>query len=642
MAITFAEALKRHRAHARLTQEELAERAGISARAVSDLERGLYRAPRAATLALLIDALELSPPERTAFEEIARGDGESGGRTTPHPTVANLLPAPTSFIGREREVGAVCERLLRPDVRLLTLAGPGGAGKTRLATEVVAAVADRFADGARVVALAPVTDPTLVTSAIARVIGVGESAGQPLEEILEDHLRDKELLLVLDNFEQVTPAATLLVRLLAACSRLTLLVTSRVVLHLSAEHSYEVPPLTLPPAEPWLEQSQIEGYEAVRLFVERAQAAQSDFVLTQEDAPAVAEICRRLDGLPLAIELAATRVRLLPPRAMLARLGHGLALLSGGAIDLPPRQRTLRATLDWSYDLLDEAERRVLRHLAVFADGFDLDAAQAINRSEEVPDVLDGIASLIDQSLVRAGTPSGSEPRYVLLETVREYAQEKLVESGEAEALRERHAEYYLALAETADVMFRSEQQGEWLDRLEAEHDNMRAALAWTIDRAESGTPGRADLAARLAGALGAFWLRRSYHSEGRGWLGRALALPEASPSARARALERLGLLSSTQGEYGRAIPPLEKSLEILRAIGDPLRIAWALCGLGGVVLDFGDHERARALCSEALELFRSTDERVGMAEALHRLGDLVREQGDQTQATDRIPGACA
>ncbi len=626
MATTFAQALKNHRVHARLTQEELAERAGISARAVSDLERGLSHAPRPATLALLAEALQLSEPERVAFRMVACGHGE-----TPEagPTRLSGLPAElTTFVGREREVVAVRGLLMRPDVRLLTLTGPGGAGKTRLAAEVASGLADRFPDGAHLVALAPVTDPALVASGIARVLGIEETAGRPLEETLEMYLRERESLLLLDNFEQVATAASLLARLLRTCPRLKLLVTSRVLLRLSAEHAYEVPPLAVPDRRERLPVERLREYEAVRLFVERARAARPDFELTQENAPAVGEICRRLDGLPLALELAAARARVLSPEAMLARLEQGLTLLTGGAIDLPPRQRTLRATLDWSYDLLDVAERRLLRRLAVFAGGFKLRAAQAVCWSEGEADVLEGISSLVDKSLVRGVGRADTEPRFGVLETVREYLLEKLEQSGEAEEVRGRHARHYHALAETAALGFRGQEHGRWLDELEAEHDNFRAALSWSLEGGDS------ELGQRMAGALYLFWNTRGYLSEGRRWLGDAVAAGAGSPATvMSKALLGIGGLAMAQGDLERARVASAEALRLAREAGDETLTMWALGNMSHLYINEGRYDAARQANEESLAIARAAVDERRVAYALNGLGEIARLQGEYGRA---------
>ena len=639
MTATFAETLRNRRIRAHLTQEELAERAGISVRTISDLERELNLIPRAATVALLAEAFGFPDAERAEFEAVARGPRPPA----PLPatgTAARLPPVSTSFIGREREVEAVGNRLLLKDVRLITLAGPGGTGKTRLAIEVASAVADRFEGGVFFVPLEPIADPALVVPTIATALRVGEVAGRSLDESLDLFLSDRESLVILDNFEQVTKASPLLARLIGECPRLTLLVTSRVLLRLSAEHAYEVPALDLPERGDGLLPKQIQDVEAVRLFVERARAARADFQLTQENASAVAALCRRLDGLPLALELAAARARLLPPAAMLARLEHGLTLLAGGAVDGPHRQRTLLATLDWSYDLLDEPQRRLLRRISVFAGGCDLEAVEAVCRSKGDPEALEGIAPLVDSSLLRGAGREGAAPRFEMLDTIRQYARGRLAESGEAEEVYARHFGHFLDLAETADRLYHSREQAHWLDRLETEHENTRAALQWAIERAEAGETWMADRAARLAGALGAFWLRRSYHSQGRRWLERVLALPGVTLLARARALHSLGLLSAAHGDLTRALAPLEESLNLYREHGDPRRVAWALCGLGGVALDQGEHERGGESCAAALTLFREHGDQVGMAEALHRLGDLAREQGEYERATANLEDA--
>ncbi len=385
---TFAELLKRHRVRARLSQEELAERAGLSARAISDLERGPDRVPRGASVRLLAGALGLSEEERAAFEAAARGEAAP---TESRPDRSHGLPLQlTPFIGREREMGALRATLLRKDVRLVTLTGPGGTGKTRLALRVAEALLGEFADGVSFVPLAPITEPDLVAVVIGQEVGVTETPARSLTQSLEQHLRDRQMLLVLDNFEQVVSAAPLIARLLVTCPHLKVLARSRVVLRLTGEQSFPVSPLTLPDPRSSPSVGQVQESEAVRLFVARAQSAKPSFGLTEGNAPVVAEICRRLDGLPLAVELAAARVRLLSPQAMLPRLGNRLALLTGGAQDLPARQETVRAMLDWSYELLGESERVLLARLAVFAGGCTLEGAEAVCGPEGEVDVFGG------------------------------------------------------------------------------------------------------------------------------------------------------------------------------------------------------------------------------------------------------------
>src|SRR5829696_8319575 len=452
----------------------------------------------------------------------------------------NNLPAqPTPLIGRGRELGEVCDLLRAEGLRVLTLTGPGGIGKTRLGLQVGAELLDEFEEGVFFVALAPITDPALVPSAIAEALGVVEAADQPLEEALKDYLRSKELLVLLDNFEQVLGGAPLVGQLLSACPKLKVLATSRSVLRVYGEQEYPVPPLELPSPGRLPPIDRLSQYEAVRLFIERAKAAKPDFSVTDENAPAVAAICARLDGLPLAIELAAARIKLLTPAAMLERLGSRLKLLGGGARDLPERQRTLRGTIEWSHALLDEGEQVLFARLAVFSGGRTLEAIEAVcDAKGDLPmDALEGVSSLLDKSLLRQEEGPEGEPRFVMLETIHEYTRERLGASGEAEEVRRLHAEYFLALAEEAEAELSGADQLAYLERLEAEHDNFRAALTWSLERASV-------TALRMAAALARFWEKRSYFSEGSSWLEAAVRLSESVEAATADSATRAKLLS--------------------------------------------------------------------------------------------------
>jgi predicted ATPase/DNA-binding CsgD family transcriptional regulator len=551
----------------------------------------------------------------------------------------NLPEQSTPLIGREREVRAVCALLERADVRLVTLTGAGGTGKTRVGLQVAADLLDRFEDGVFLADLAPISDPTLVVSTIAQVLGVRDVAGRQLPDVVVDYLRGRRLLLVLDNFEQVLDAATAIDRLIRGCPGLRVLVTSRAALQLRAEHEYQVPPLALPERGRSVTADSLTQYGATALFIERATAITPDFAVTNANAPAVVEICARLDGLPLAIELAAARIRLLSPEAMLPRLGHGLALLTGGRRDLPTRQRTLRSAIAWSYDLLPEVEQRLFRQLGVFVGGFTLEAAEEVcgadgdaqgaARPGHEMSLLDGIAALVDYNLVRAEAQPGGEPRFRVLETIREFALERLEASGEEEALRNRHFAYFLRLAERAEPELRGSNQVAWLARLEYEHDNLRAALGWSLletDRAEDGQ--------RLAGSLFWFWSLHAHLGEGRRWLQQTLALSDATPaSVRAKLLEGAGLLASQQGEYGRAVALREMALALSRAVGDRFGIARGLTSLGVVKAFQGDSLRAAVLLEEGLALFRELGDTWSIALALRNLGRVAVREGDQQRA---------
>ena len=425
----------------------------------------------------------------------------------------NLPMQPTPFIGREREVAAVQQLLLHEDMRLLTLTGPGGSGKTRLGLHVAAELSDYFTEGIYFVNLAPISDAELVVPTIAQTLGVKESPTRSILEQLQAFLQEKRLLLLLDNFEQVVSAACILSDLLVLCPRLKLLVTSRAVLHLSAEHEFAVPPLSLPDLTHLPDLVTLSQYEAVALFIARAQALQPEFQMSNATAPAVAEICARLDGLPLAIELAAARIKLLPPPALLARLGRRLAVLTSGGRDAPARQQTLRKTIEWSYQLLDVEEQRLFRRLSVFVGGCTLEAIEAVCAALDtqipVVSVLDGVASLIDKSLLRQSEQEAAEPRVVMLETIREYGREALEACGEAEVTHQAHAAYYLMLAEAAEQAWNGPQQVVWVARLEQEHDNLRVAMNWLLER------GEAEGAFRLGTALWWFWYAQEHMHEG-------------------------------------------------------------------------------------------------------------------------------
>jgi predicted ATPase/class 3 adenylate cyclase len=421
---------------------------------------------------------------------------------------SNLPLQSTPFIGREREVAQVTQSLRREEVRLLTLTGPGGSGKSRLALQAGAALLEDFERGVFFVSLASVNDPDLIVSTIASTLQVKELASQPLLDTLREYLHDKQMLLLLDNFEHLLDGAPVVSALLASCPDLKVLVSSRSVLHLAGEHDYPVPSLSVPDLKQLPDLEELSRYESVALFIQRARAVKPHFEMNSRNAPAVAEICVRLDGLPLAVELAAARSRLLPPPALLARLSSRLGLLTGGARDAPSRQQTLRAAIDWSHDLLTEGEKRLFARLSVFQGGSTLEAAETIGHLEEDLDleVLDGLGSLVEKSLLRQ--EGHDAPRFLMLETIREYALERLEERGEGAEMRAAHAEHFLGVAVEAGRHLRGPEVANWLDRLEREHGNLRAALRWAIDRAD------AELAMRLAVSLSSFWYFRGHFGE--------------------------------------------------------------------------------------------------------------------------------
>jgi predicted ATPase/DNA-binding XRE family transcriptional regulator len=682
---TFGGRIKQLRQEHGLTQDTLAERVGCATQTIRKIEAG-QRRPSFQIAAKLAQELGIAPEDRACFVRFSRDEPGAEQIDLPTPFAsetqpADLAPPPsnlptplTRLIGREQEVMHAQQLLLREDVRLLTLVGPGGAGKTRLAVELAAGLEDQFADGVVFVNLVPVHDLALVVPAIADAVGIGEEGARPRLDRLKDGLRAKRLLLVLDNFEQVVPAAGLVAELLSSCPGVKALVTSREVLRVRGEQVFVVQPLLVPNSKCATANDLLSQSAAVQLFAERAAAARPGFAITDQNAPAIARLCQRLDGLPLAIELAAARSMLFAPEAMLARLGSRLKLLTGGPRDLPARQQTLRNTIAWSYDLLTDSEQKVFRRLCVFISGRTLDAIEAVcTAAGDIElEIVDVIASLVDKSLLWQDAATSHEPQFLMLETIREFGLEQLEHSGEAEATQQAHANYYLQLVEQCEPHLWGGSQEQWLDRLEQEHGNLRVALAWCLET-ESVVSGslsvaanpdqsiaphiqrspdekasqarryepratdhgsRTEMALRMAGRLWRFWSVRGHWTEGQRLLEQALSRPGgAAPTHRWLALHGAGNLSLDLGEYARAKAYYEESLAVTRQLKMQRGIANSLLNLSQVAFYQGDLQRALTLQEESLAIHRAIGNQIGIALSLHNLAAILEQQGHYDRA---------
>jgi predicted ATPase/transcriptional regulator with XRE-family HTH domain/Tfp pilus assembly protein PilF len=662
--VSFGAWLKLRRTALDLTQWDLAERVGCSREAIQKIEAGTRR-PSKQIAELLIACLDIPLEERPTFVRWARLGPDAAPPELPlasasSPSAAAMpiapvesappssLPAPlTTLIGRDEEVEAVRRSLLRDEVRLLTLVGPPGIGKTRLGIAAAARLFAHFRDGVHFVALDTVNDTRLVITTIATSLGLKPSEKQLVAEAVVGYLRDKHILLVLDNFEQVLDAGPQILQLLSACPGLKALVTSREPLHAYGECRFQVPPLELPDRQHLPDRGVLAGVASVVLFTQRAQALKPDWALTSANVGTIAAICLHLDGLPLAIELAAARIEDLAPEQILAGLGDRLKLLKGDLRYLPPRQQTLRGAIDWSYHLLTIGERMLFRRLGVFVGSCNLAAIQAVcNTNHDLPfEAQVGVSALVTKSLMHREAGVEGEPRWKMLESIREYARERLEASDEAPEIHRLHAEYCVALTEAARPQLFGSEQATWLARLEQDHDNIRAALAWSTDYHHDAT----KIALRLSAAQAKFWYMRGHAGEGRRWLQAALELPVPSslqdgsvpgqPATspydiwRAKVLRASGALAFVQGDYETSRLHNQAALLLAQQTGDRTNAAACLVNLGTIASQVGEYAQARVFLAQALSLERELGDKPVLMLSLDNLGHMAMVQGDNTSA---------
>ncbi len=659
---TFGQWVKHQRKALGLTQANLAQRVACSKSMINKIESDL-RSPTKPLIELLALHLKIPAADYADFVHLAQPHllvepddfsnrrGLNTTKTLPIPVKIHPIPL-TPLIGRERDVAALSFSLQQTGIRLLTLTGPGGIGKTRLALQVAAELKDKFSDGVYFVSLAPVRDPALVLSTIVQALGLKSMRDQGDDELLVAYLHEKAALLILDNFEQALSATKAIAELLALTAYVKILVTSRAVLRLAGEHEFLVPPLDVPDPNLVTDPDILAHSPAVLLFVQRAQAVRADFVLTTENAHSVVEICARLDGLPLAIELAAARCKVLSPQAILTRLtgamGGALGLLAGGVQDLPARQQTIRQTIDWSYNLLNEREQILFRRLGVFIGGCTLDAvedvcdklkAESRLRLRSAPHIstLDLAVALMDQSLLRQVEGLDGEPRFFMSETLREYAVECLIACEELEMMRHQHAAYFLRLIDSVEPKLHGAEQESCLKLLDADYNNIRAALAWSC-------ASDIETALRMAAVLWEYWLARGYLSEGRAWmtdiLHRSDTVPLLPVRVRAQALNGAGLLASVQGDQQVANVYLQESLRLFRELGDQMGEAWALNHLGQTLNLSGQQELAVPVFEASLNLFRALGDNLHSAWVLINLGEASSQRGETDHALELLSEA--